>query len=108
MPTDSQSYHEGLDALAFPGQDKTAAAAAHRRISNPEPPSYSSLKSPERENLPSVSEDGEEVEELPTTHLVSHTQSLEDLRPRPLSHVFSVPADQLEDHLSPSGVPRVR
>ena len=107
MPTDSQSYHEGLvDTLTSPGQKE---AEPHRRVSNPEPPSFAALQGQGREVLEIVSEDDEGAGALPPTHLVSHTQSLEDLRPRPLSHVFSVPAEQIEDHIiQQSVIPSLR
>ena len=105
ISSDSQSYHEGLSDIPL---KKDVPVASQRRISEPQPPVFEKLEV-HNENLWSVNEDEDDIVTLRKSHLVSHTQSLEELRPRPLSHVLSLPTNQHEEEvLAKSMVPNLR
>lgn len=108
IPSDSQSYHEGLSDL--PSKGDTVKVTPTRRVSEPQAPVFTLQgHSVESDNLWSVTEDTEEVVMMRNSHLVSHTQSMEELRPRPLSHVLSLPTSQVdEDTMAKSMVPNLR
>lgn len=97
LTNDTQSYHEGLmDALVSPSSQGNGDAAK-RRISEPDRPIGMLIPHKQAKELWSVSEENDPSEEAIRTHMVSHTQSLEDLRPpRPLSHVMSAPEGTVE------------
>ena len=105
----SQSYHEGLSDL--PSRKEKVPDVAQRRTSEPHAPVLEKLKvHTDKENLWSVTEDDDDddVITLRKSHLVSHTQSLEELRPHPLSHVLSLPNQQEDEALAKSMVPNLR